>query len=235
MKSLVFETGREGTQVKIGPLLKAVSPREALLISLLVLCLFSNQNLFWQKASVDEENASLRAQISGLSTELASSIERIKSINHLINNLNTAALKEDKPSALNLKEASLALLLSTEDFFETEGSAPIASFLKNQSDDLKEEVYRLSEKLDEVEGFLRKSFLAISKLPTKVPVLKGYISSNFGRRVSPFDGRVRPHRGVDIRASVGTPILAAASGVVSYVGWNGSFGKTVVISHDFCK
>jgi murein DD-endopeptidase MepM/ murein hydrolase activator NlpD len=39
------------------------------------------------------------------------------------------------------------------------------------------------------------------------------------------------HQGVDYRARYGTPVLAVANGSVTRAGWNGGYGKTVVIKH----
>jgi hypothetical protein len=50
-------------------------------------------------------------------------------------------------------------------------------------------------------------------------------------RAHPVTGQVRPHLGTDYRASVGTPILAAASGVVERSYVSSSFGETIVIRH----
>lgn len=58
------------------------------------------------------------------------------------------------------------------------------------------------------------------------PIDSGYvISSRFGYRSS------GNHTGLDIAISTGTPIQAAAGGVVTYSGWKGSYGYCVVISH----
>jgi len=60
----------------------------------------------------------------------------------------------------------------------------------------------------------------------------GYITSNYGYRLSPFDNVTRQfHSGLDIGAPMGTPIRAAMSGRVSQVGYNDSFGNYVIISH----
>ncbi|UTT63239.1 peptidoglycan DD-metalloendopeptidase family protein [Microcella humidisoli] len=59
----------------------------------------------------------------------------------------------------------------------------------------------------------------------------GYISSGYGYRVHPISGAVRFHAGVDIANAAGTPIYAAASGVVEYAGWSGGFGNYIRINH----
>ena len=58
--------------------------------------------------------------------------------------------------------------------------------------------------------------------------INGTISARFGARSSI---RSSVHTGLDIAASKGTPIKAAAGGTVIYSGWKGSLGKLVVIDH----
>ncbi len=59
----------------------------------------------------------------------------------------------------------------------------------------------------------------------------GRITSNYGLRMHPILGYHRMHRGLDFRASYGTPILAAIDGVVSRAGWAGGYGRQVRITH----
>lgn len=59
----------------------------------------------------------------------------------------------------------------------------------------------------------------------------GRITSHFGNRRHPFTGRVQFHTGIDIAAGLGTPILAADSGRVAFVGWSGGYGNLIVIDH----
>jgi len=57
------------------------------------------------------------------------------------------------------------------------------------------------------------------------------ISSPFGMRYHPILHRWRMHEGVDLKAPLGTPVKAVASGKVIYRGWFGGYGKTVKIKH----
>ena len=59
-----------------------------------------------------------------------------------------------------------------------------------------------------------------------------YISSRFGTRVDPISGEIKTHGGTDIAAPLGTPILAAADGVVVTATWHNSYGYYVKINHD---
>lgn len=59
--------------------------------------------------------------------------------------------------------------------------------------------------------------------------VSGILSSRFGERSSI---RSSVHTGLDIATSSGTPIAAAASGTVTFAGWQGSYGNLVVITHE---
>ncbi len=72
----------------------------------------------------------------------------------------------------------------------------------------------------------------LSSIPTFSPV-DGWITSGFGRRVSPFTGEKGVHQGIDIAAPVGTPILAPADGVVIFTGAKAGFGNFIMIAHGY--
>jgi murein DD-endopeptidase MepM/ murein hydrolase activator NlpD len=55
--------------------------------------------------------------------------------------------------------------------------------------------------------------------------VQGTITSNFGPRWGTY------HRGVDIGAPAGTPVIAADSGMVVFAGWNGGYGNLVKVAH----
>jgi murein DD-endopeptidase MepM/ murein hydrolase activator NlpD len=65
----------------------------------------------------------------------------------------------------------------------------------------------------------------------KMPVA-GHMTSNFGMRFHPILGYSRMHQGIDYGAPMGSPIVAAADGVVNFAGWHGGHGNYVQVRHD---
>jgi murein DD-endopeptidase MepM/ murein hydrolase activator NlpD len=61
--------------------------------------------------------------------------------------------------------------------------------------------------------------------------VKGMLSSRFGMRIGPVDGIDRFHYGIDLKADTGTTVLAAAAGTVADAGYNGTYGKYIIIRH----
>ncbi len=68
-------------------------------------------------------------------------------------------------------------------------------------------------------------------LPLSVPLDQYAISSGYGKRKDPINGRTAYHRGLDFRAAMRSPIFATAPGTVTYAGWSGPFGRMVEIDH----
>ena len=68
-------------------------------------------------------------------------------------------------------------------------------------------------------------------VPTQQPVLEGHLGSSFGWRIDPFTGRSALHTGLDFQAEPGTPILAAAGGVVVTQEVHPAYGNMIEIDH----
>ncbi|QFT76332.1 Murein DD-endopeptidase MepM [Erythrobacter sp. THAF29] len=68
-------------------------------------------------------------------------------------------------------------------------------------------------------------------VPQVVPAANQRITSSFGYRRDPFNGRAAMHKGIDFKGARGSPIMAAAKGEVIYAGWKAGYGKFVEISH----
>ena len=86
--------------------------------------------------------------------------------------------------------------------------------------------------LEALMGELENKREKLVSMPSIWPA-KGWMTSRFGPRVSPFTGRRQMHAGIDIAAASGTSIYAPARGRVSFVGSKGPLGNALVIDHGF--
>lgn len=96
---------------------------------------------------------------------------------------------------------------------------------------LAREVNERSDQLGVLEALLVEDSASRKFLPTLLPVVDGWFSSNFGYRIDPFSGQQSFHEGIDFPAESGTAIVAAASGLVVEAGWHPQYGKIVEIDH----
>jgi len=62
---------------------------------------------------------------------------------------------------------------------------------------------------------------------------KGWLTSRFGPRISPFTGLRQYHSGIDIAGAMGTNVIAPARGRVAFVGQKGPLGKYIEIDHGY--
>ena len=89
----------------------------------------------------------------------------------------------------------------------------------------------LLEYRDRLESTLLEYRDRLESTPAVAPA-NGYISSGFSpARMHPILDLPRPHRGLDIVAPYGSPIVATARGQVSFVGQSGAYGLTIEIEH----
>lgn len=115
----------------------------------------------------------------------------------------------------------------------TENSDELDQLLALIEDDdisilMQQQLNEFTSVIDEVENTL--DFLECK--PDLKPV-DGTITSGFGIRRDPVTGRTNMHKGLDIANTRGTEIKAAGSGIVTFSGYNGSYGKIIVISHGY--
>ncbi|MEZ5654747.1 MAG: M23 family metallopeptidase [Sphingobium sp.] len=75
---------------------------------------------------------------------------------------------------------------------------------------------------------LERGLLAI---PSGKPTASPMLTSSYGYRRDPFNGRAAFHAGIDFKGRYGQPILAAAAGRVSYVGGRQGYGRVVEVDH----
>jgi murein DD-endopeptidase MepM/ murein hydrolase activator NlpD len=103
---------------------------------------------------------------------------------------------------------------------------------------LEQELARFAKKLDAradglsvLEALTLREKVKQSAFPSLHPVTTGWYSSNYGWRLDPFSGKQAMHEGVDFMAELGTPIKAAAGGVVVYSDYHPQYGNMIAVDH----
>ncbi len=105
-------------------------------------------------------------------------------------------------------------------------------------EDLKTTIEHMAADLDlrdEYQGKLEAKLLLNSvlreMLPNSSPVEVAYSSSSYGWRIDPMSGHRAFHEGLDFPAAVGTPVFAAADGIVTMATQTSDYGNLLKIDH----
>jgi murein DD-endopeptidase MepM/ murein hydrolase activator NlpD len=92
-------------------------------------------------------------------------------------------------------------------------------------------LYRFETPDDGLIDYYDEAGKSAKKFLLRKPVPTGVMTSGFGLRRHPLLGYVKMHTGVDWAAPSGTPIYAAGNGVIEKEGWEGGYGKFILIRH----
>ncbi|MBT6116731.1 MAG: M23 family metallopeptidase, partial [Rhodospirillaceae bacterium] len=97
-----------------------------------------------------------------------------------------------------------------------------------------------SEPLDENAALLDRKITRLERLqemvrvlPLNAPMDDYRLTSDFGKRKDPVNGRLAMHSGIDFVSAGRAPVLAPSGGIVVFVGWRGGYGKVVEIDHGY--
>ncbi len=103
--------------------------------------------------------------------------------------------------------------------------------LQQQIAQLSQELAQRSDRLNFLESLLLQQNLQKNTMPNGQPVHALYNSSSYGWRVDPFTGKMAFHEGLDFSAARGSPIYAAAGGIVVLAARTSDYGNIVKIDH----
>ena len=158
------------------------------------------------------------------------------------------SLEQDRATALAQRdvvsgqEHQLADRRQGQDAIRQQAAAEVAqqnallAELRARKNEFESQLVALQRQSDALAGQLRARQSGQLLVPSghgvlSVPVPGAPITSGFGPRVHPIYGDVRMHTGIDFGAAYGTPIHAAADGVVVSAGPLGGYGNATVIDH----
>ena len=190
------------------------------------------------------DSPSLRSLVLSVQQE-----EHQKNQSYLRDSLNAMAVRMGQMQAQLLRLDSLGERLAELSgikpqeflFNQTLGQGGALSTLPSQDisfDEFNSKMNELSltlndrtDKLGALDTFLLQDRLKKKTLPTLAPVEASWFTSGFGLRIDPFTGKNAFHEGVDFIAEIGTPVMAAAGGVVVYSDYHPEYGNMIDIDH----
>ena len=98
-------------------------------------------------------------------------------------------------------------------------------------EDLADQLQQRDQQLLVLEQLIMNRNLEAEVHPSGRPVRKGWISSSWGMRTSPFSGKRQFHKGIDFPGKKGQDIIAVAGGVVTYSDKRHGYGYLVEVNH----
>jgi murein DD-endopeptidase MepM/ murein hydrolase activator NlpD len=186
----------------------------ALGVALLILCsvVGSYARMVWKVAnynSLQEEAQVLRERYDNLQRKVKQTNEQLATLQSLADEVTTAyGFKKQLAGSSDLVE-----------------EAPL---VPTMGDTLAEYSYLRTTNLNRQGNIFTRG--DVNVLPSEWPV-NGRLMAGYGVRSDPFSGEGAMHTGVDISAPEGTPVHATADGIVVHAGWNGGYGRCVIIEH----
>lgn len=180
------------------------------------------------------ENARLQAQYNILSHRLNEALEVMKRLQQRDDNLYRFIMQAD-PVVDGLRTASYGETNRYEELTDM-ANAELVVNTTQKMDLLARQIYVQSKSFDEVVDLCKQHDEMLTCIPAIQPVANKNLkqtASGYGMRIDPIYKTLKFHSGMDFSANVGTPVYVTGNGKVVQAGWDGLYGKCIVIDHGF--
>lgn len=208
----------------------------------------------WELTNLRQEAATLRDQTSSFSVSLEDLKRRMlamKEINHrlrimlgiesqqpsdMVSGKGGSEVPMDGGQPMEQGVPPVAPPVSVEEAPPGEPAAnenkPLAEKVRQDITWLERQSELEEQNLEELIEAAKDKSARWAATPSIWPV-RGWVTSGFGARVSPFTGQLAMHDGLDIGAAPSTPVRASASGHVRAAGFDAKMGNVVLIDHGY--
>lgn len=182
---------------------------------------------------LEKENEQQRLQLVALTQKIDQISGKLIELNKFDQKLKTMVnlkTSEDNSQFLGIGGSDPSLL--NPDYTIEKAHQKLVRLMHKSLDNLDTEISIQANEKEELYKFLENQKTMLASTPSIWPT-RGWISSGFGYRISPFTNEKEFHKGIDICTRINTPIIAPADGVVSLAGRNHAMGKMLTINHSY--
>lgn len=178
-------------------------------------------------SALNEVNIAQKEEIDFLHSKTTEIEEKLKYVSELQHTVKTMVGIEEKDKEI------ISASRGGEPFFrELPNSIDNTYDINLKFDNLSTQLDKSEEDLSILIKDVEKRLEFLEAQPNQMPTV-GRITSKFGYRKNPFGKGREFHPGIDIANQSKTKIKAAGKGVVTYAGYNGGYGRVVIISHGY--
>ncbi len=192
-------------------------------------------------SSLQEENTLQKQQITSLSGKVEAINQKMAELKEFDRKVrDMVSMDPSKGSGMELAKEQQQFIgiggsdssLAGSNSLSEKGHKKLVRMMYRSLDNLDSDISVQKDEKAELLRLLDRQKSIIACTPSVWPA-RGWVSSGFGYRLSPFTSEKELHRGLDICGRKGSPVIAPADGVVSYVEWDPGYGKTVIVNHGY--
>lgn len=114
---------------------------------------------------------------------------------------------------------------------ETQGLTLSTDEFHDNVQQLTRDFSQREKQLTTLEHYLITNSSIQSAIPSGRPIKGGWMSSSYGKRIDPFNGRKAFHHGIDFAGKSGSEVFAVADGIITWTGKRGGYGGLVEVDH----
>ena len=184
-------------------------------------------------SSLEKENMLQKTQLVALAQKIDRISRRVVELKEFDRRLRTMVnIEQSEDNSLFLGVGGSDPKLMNPDSALDRSRRKLIPLMHKSLDNLDTEVSLQKDEKEDLLRFLEDQKSMLARTPSIWPT-RGWISSDFGYRLSPFTNEKEFHKGLDICNKMNAPIVAPADGVVSSSGWDYGYGKTLHIEHGY--
>jgi len=183
-------------------------------------------------AQLEKETEQKKDQFTYLAEridQITQKVDALKEFDHKLKVMANLETSEDNAQNQGLGGSPISL---EPEHATTRSHKELVRLMHRSLDNLDNEIAAGEQDKIELHKFLENQKMLLASTPSIWPT-KGWLSSSFGYRISPFSDRKEFHKGVDIATRMGAPIVASADGIVSFAGREGGFGRVLTVKHGY--